>query len=139
MNKLAPYAQYVQTLLPAPMPRRLTEQDWELDVWLTFEEAALGTTKRLHYRQPVACTRCQRTGFEPGSHGQPCAHCRGDKLEYRPTEIVALFPVGLAQKERVRLKGYGAPGGDLLLVPHLWPHRYFQRRALMVGCTGPCP
>lgn len=133
MNKLAPYAtSSIQALLPAPLPRLLRGQDWELDVWLTFEEAALGTTKHLHYRRPVPCTRCQRTGFEPGSQGQPCARCRGDKLEYRPTEVVAVFPVGLAEKERLRLKGYGAPGGDLFLVPHIWPHRYFQRKGFDV-------
>jgi hypothetical protein len=73
-------------------------------MWLPFEEAALGTTRQIHFRQPVACTRCQRTGVEPGSSGQPCARCRGEKLEFRPTKVMAMFPVGLAEKARVRLK-----------------------------------
>ena len=125
MNKLT---QYLQPLLPHPTPRRIQGRDIELDVWLTFEEAALGTTKTLHYRQPVACTRCQRTGLEPGTHSQICSRCRGEQLEYCPKDIVASFPSGLGKKERVRLKGYGTPGGDLWLVPHVWPHRYFQRK-----------
>lgn len=133
MNKLAPYAaQSLQAFLLAPLPRRAQGQAWDLDVWLTFEEAALGTTRQIHFRQPVACTRCQRIGVEPGSSGQPCAHCRGEKLEYRPTKIVVVFPVGLAEGERVRLPGYGAPGEDLLLVPHVWPHRYFRREGFEV-------
>ncbi len=51
--------------------------DMRLDLDLTFEEAALGTTKTIHFTRQSACDICQGTGAKPGTHIDACPTCRG--------------------------------------------------------------
>jgi molecular chaperone DnaJ len=44
---------------------------------LSFEEAAFGTQKDVTVDSLEACTRCQGTGCEPGTHPSRCAECGG--------------------------------------------------------------
>jgi molecular chaperone DnaJ len=46
-------------------------------VRLTFEEAALGTTKELSYERLDLCERCGGRGGEPGSGVETCGACGG--------------------------------------------------------------
>ena len=76
------------------------------------------------------CTRCQGTGV---TIPDPCPTCRGAGIERRPREVKVRIPAGVADGQRIRLKGRGAPGrnggpaGDLFVECHVTPHRVFGR------------
>lgn len=51
--------------------------DIEIDLELTFEEAAFGTEKEISLRKHVRCERCAGGGVEPGSKMTSCKTCNG--------------------------------------------------------------
>jgi molecular chaperone DnaJ len=55
----------------------LRAPDAEAVVHLDLAEAAFGTTATLDVRLPVACTRCEGSGCEPGTHPARCDVCGG--------------------------------------------------------------
>ena len=63
----------------------------------------------------------------------PCPTCRGSGVERRQREVQARIPAGVADGQKIRLKGRGAPGrnggpaGDLIVECHVTPHRQFGR------------
>jgi molecular chaperone DnaJ len=75
----------------------------------------------------------------PTCHGQgvvvdePCTNCRGTGVERRPREVKVRIPAGVADGQRIRLKGRGAPGrnggppGDLFVECKVEPHALFGR------------
>lgn len=76
------------------------------------------------------CTRCQGSG---SIVEQPCGTCRGSGVEQRQREVKVRIPAGVADGQRIRLKGRGSPGrnggpaGDLLVECHVTPHQLFGR------------
>ena len=101
---------------------------------------------------PHLCPTCQGRGVIddnqgffsfsspcPTCHGQgvivddPCPNCRGTGIERRPREVKVRIPAGVADGQRIRLKGRGAPGrnggppGDLFVEVAVAPHRIFGR------------
>lgn len=76
------------------------------------------------------CTRCQGRGT---TIEQPCATCRGSGTEKRQREVKVRLPAGVADGQRIRLKGRGGPGmnggpaGDLFVECHVTPHPVFGR------------
>ncbi|HLF41745.1 MAG TPA: molecular chaperone DnaJ [Acidimicrobiia bacterium] len=77
------------------------------------------------------CSRC-------GGNGRivetPCPRCGGGGAETRSREVKVRIPVGVADGQRVRVKGKGTPGrnggppGDLYVNVHVAPHPIFGRR-----------
>ncbi|MEZ6092953.1 MAG: molecular chaperone DnaJ [Pirellulaceae bacterium] len=51
--------------------------DLRVDVALTLEEAARGTTRTVKFNRSIACSTCGTTGSKPGSQPQVCAQCGG--------------------------------------------------------------
>jgi len=88
----------------APEPAR--GQDIEYPISLTFDQAVRGTTLELSI---------------PGESGEP------------PHRVQVKIPPGVAEGQRIRLRGKGVPGarggapGDLYIVAHIQPHPYFRR------------
>ena len=64
---------------------------------------------------------------------QPCPTCHGTGTERRPREVQARIPAGVANGQKIRLKGRGTPGrnggpaGDLIVECRVTPHRLFGR------------
>lgn len=62
-----------------------------------------------------------------------CGSCRGSGVERRPREVKVRIPAGVADGQRIRLKGRGAPGrnggpaGDLFVECKVAPHARFGR------------
>jgi molecular chaperone DnaJ len=108
--------------------------------------AKVGTT-------PRTCAQCNGRGVLddnqgffsfsqpcPGCAGQgfiiddPCTNCRGTGVEHRPREVKVRLPAGVADGQRIRLKGRGGPGrnggpaGDLYVTARVGAHRLFGRR-----------
>jgi molecular chaperone DnaJ len=76
------------------------------------------------------CRNCRGTGV---IIDDPCPTCRGTGVEHRAREVQVRIPAGVADGQRIRLKGRGAPGrsggpaGDLIVECHVTPHRLFGR------------
>ena len=73
-----------------------------------------------------------------GGRGQviptPCPTCAGRGVEVRPRTVKVRVPAGVADGQRIRVKGRGGAGthggdpGDLYVVVSVEPHRIFGRR-----------
>jgi len=77
---------------------------------------------------------CPRCGGSGRVVDKPCATCGGGGAETRTREVKVRIPVGVADGQRVRVKGKGTPGnnggppGDLYVTVHVAPHSLFGRR-----------
>ncbi len=78
------------------------------------------------------CRNCQGRGVVVET---ACPTCRGSGVEKRAREVKVRLPAGVADGQRIRLKGRGGPGrhggpaGDLFVDCHVTPHRLFARDA----------
>lgn len=108
-------------------------------------------------KQPVTCTRCNGTGELRRTHqsifGQmvnvsmcdrcrgegniiqdPCVECRGQGVVRVTRTLRVSIPAGIDDNSQIRLAGEGEPGpkggpaGNLYLLVHVQPHRYFHRQ-----------
>jgi molecular chaperone DnaJ len=102
--------------------------------------------------QPRVCSQCGGRGVIDDNQGffsfsspcrncggrgividEACPTCRGTGVEHRPRDVQVRIPAGVADGQRIRLKGRGAPGlnggpaGDLFVECHVAPHRLFGR------------
>ena len=86
------------------------------------------------------CPECRGRGI---TIDDPCPTCRGTGVEHRPREVKVRVPPGVADGQRIRLKGRGGPGqnggpiGDLFVVVRVSPHPIFQRRGRDLTVTVP--
>jgi molecular chaperone DnaJ len=77
------------------------------------------------------CPRCGGTGRVVE---KPCPTCGGSGSETRTREVKVRIPVGVADGQRVRVKGKGTAGnnggppGDLYVTVHVAPHPVFGRK-----------
>src|ERR687891_226157 len=53
------------------------------------------------------CPECAGRGY---TVDEPCPTCRGSGLERRPREVKVRIPAGVADGQRIRLRGRGGPG-----------------------------
>ena len=76
------------------------------------------------------CRDCRGTGR---IIDDPCPECGGDGVSTRVRSLTVRVPAGVADGQKVRLKGQGEPGrggapaGDLYVTVHVRPHRVFGR------------
>jgi molecular chaperone DnaJ len=77
---------------------------------------------------------CPRCGGSGRVVDKPCPTCGGGGAELRTREVKVRIPVGVADGQRVRVKGKGTPGsnggppGDLYVTVHVAPHTLFGRK-----------
>jgi len=77
---------------------------------------------------------CPRCGGSGRVVDKPCPTCGGGGAESRTREVKVRIPVGVADGQRVRVKGKGTPGsnggppGDLYVTVHVAPHPLFGRK-----------
>ncbi len=111
---------------------------------------------------PRVCPSCQGTGLESKSQGSfgisepchechgrglvvddPCPDCAGSGRAMSSRVIQARIPAGVADGQRIKLKGKGAPGerggpaGDLFVRVHVKPHPVFGRSGNNLTVTVP--
>jgi molecular chaperone DnaJ len=90
------------------------------------------------FSQP--CPNCAGRGF---TIDDPCPTCGGSGIEHRPREVKVRIPAGVADGQRIRLRGRGGPGrnggppGDLYVTTRVMPHRLFGRRGDDLTMTVP--
>jgi molecular chaperone DnaJ len=111
---------------------------------------------------PSTCPQCQGRGVVDDNQGffsfsqpcpncagqgylieDPCPTCQGTGVERRPREVKVRLPAGVADGQRIRLKGRGGPGrnggppGDLYVTARVGPHAVFGRRGDDLTLTLP--
>jgi molecular chaperone DnaJ len=111
---------------------------------------------------PRVCPTCEGTGVNARGQGgfslsEPCRDCRGRGLivddpcpmchgsgrAMSEHTVRARIPAGVADGQRIRLRGKGAPGenggnpGDLYIVVHVTPHPTFGRSVDNLTVTVP--
>ena len=80
------------------------------------------------------CPSCGGTGRA----GSPCSSCGGTGRVKSTRKIEVNFPAGIADGQKLRLKGQGEPGsnggppGDLYLLVRIEPHPKFRRDGLNI-------
>jgi len=80
--------------------------------------------------QVVPCSACKGRGQIIVS---PCRNCKGKGRVKRERKITVKIPVGITEGYQLRLEGQGeaptgeGPSGDLYILIHMVPHRYFIR------------
>lgn len=112
--------------------------------------------------QPHACQYCEGRGVVEENQGffsfstpcpncggrgitieDPCPACSGTGIEHRPREVKVRIPAGVQNRQRIRLRGRGAPGrnggptGDLYVTCRINPHPLFGRRGRDLTLTVP--
>jgi molecular chaperone DnaJ len=81
------------------------------------------------------CPVCRGKGRVPS---QRCPTCQGAGEVRVDRRLTITVPPGTDEGSRVRLKGQGAKGqGDVVVVFHIEPDRFFRREGLDVYCTVP--
>ena len=111
---------------------------------------------------PVVCSRCGGRGVLAENQGlfsfsracpqcggrgmlveSPCPACSGSGVEVRPRQVKVRIPAGVADGQRIRVKGRGAPGqgggppGDLWVTVRVAPHQLFGRKGHHLTLTVP--
>jgi molecular chaperone DnaJ len=111
---------------------------------------------------PHVCPSCAGTGLESKSQGSfgisepchechgrglvvddPCPDCSGSGRAMSSRTMQVRIPAGVADGQRIKLKGKGAPGerggpaGDLLVRVHVKPHPVFGRSGDNLTVTVP--
>jgi molecular chaperone DnaJ len=102
---------------------------------------------------PVSCPKCGGTGVTNDNQGlfslsapcdecrgrgtkivDPCVNCFGTGTIRSDRQVKVRIPAGVADGQRIRIKGRGEPGrfggptGDLFVTVHVAQHRLFGRR-----------
>jgi molecular chaperone DnaJ len=86
---------------------------------------------------------CPACGGRGVTIDDPCPTCRGTGVERRPREVKVRIPAGVADGQRIRLKGRGSPGqnggppGDLYVVVRVAAHPIFNRKGNDLTVTVP--
>jgi molecular chaperone DnaJ len=86
------------------------------------------------------CRDCKGTGMRVET---PCKDCRGSGIMRRPRSVKVRIPAGVADAQRIRLKGRGAvganggPSGDLFVTVRVGGHRLFGRKGKDLTLTVP--
>jgi molecular chaperone DnaJ len=80
------------------------------------------------------CPQCRGRGRIPS---QPCPTCHGAGEVRTERRIVITVPPATDSGSRIRLRGQGAAGGDLIVTFQVQPDRFFRRDGLDIICEVP--
>lgn len=106
-------------------------QDVEASTTIDLRDAIHGTTLQMSVARQRECTTCGGTG---NVGGKVCRTCGGSGMMREAESVKVKIPVGVRDGQKIRLKGKGnagtngAPAGDLIVLIHVRPHPFFERR-----------
>jgi molecular chaperone DnaJ len=97
-----------------------------------------GGTGQLRVVRSAGFAQFVQVGICPNCKGQgkvvetPCSECSGSGMVRKTRRITVRIPPGVEEGSQLRLKGEGDSSkegmrGDLFLLVHVLPHKYFQR------------
>jgi len=86
------------------------------------------------------CPNCGGSGILPGA---PCPACGGDGRIEKVSRLRVKIPAGVDNESKVRIAGKGnagrngGPEGDLIIIIHVTPHKFFRRNGQDLEMTLP--
>ena len=92
------------------------------------------------FQQSGPCPYCHSKGELPQDS---CGECHGEGLIRKKKEIEVTIPAGVDNNMRLRVSGEGevgdnnGPSGDLYVIIHVEPHKYFEREGDDLHLTIP--
>ncbi|MGA7616015.1 MAG: DnaJ C-terminal domain-containing protein [Thermoanaerobaculia bacterium] len=105
--------------------------DIEASTTIDFRDAVHGTTVQLAIQRQKECPTCEGLG---NVNSKVCPTCHGSGVVAHRETVRAKIPEGVRDGQRIRLRGKGsagsagAPPGDLIVLIHVRPHPFFERR-----------
>ena len=99
-------------------------RDVEAELTIDFAEAVTGGNRSFTLNLEQPCPACGGAGRSGRSI---CATCGGAGRVARPETLTVKIPAGVRDRGKLRLRGKGAGGGDLIIVVRVRPHRLFRR------------
>jgi len=115
-------------------PFRETPQrggDLEAETTIEFRDAVVGTTLQLGVSRQKQCPTCHGLGQVKNSI---CKTCHGTGVVTEADAVKVKIPEGVADGQKIRVRGKGSAGmvggaqGDLIVLIHVRPHPFFERR-----------
>jgi molecular chaperone DnaJ len=106
-------------------------QDVEAEVTLDFRDSIQGAELSLRVPRSRECPTCNGLGNVGGA---VCRTCGGTGVMRENDSARVRVPAGVADGQRIRLRGRGSPGpgggpsGDLIVRVHVRPHPFYERR-----------
>ena len=108
--------------------------DMEVCMLVTSREVARGVRKSFVVDRMETCPRCRGTGLEPEeiAIAGRCWRCGGEQRLTRTLRLNATIPAGVADGNRLRLRGQGHAGldggadGHVYITTRLAPNRGFK-------------
>ncbi len=86
------------------------------------------------------CSTCRGEGT---IIDKPCKKCRGTGAEEKTKIVTLTIPAGVDDQKRIAIPHAGdcgkngGPAGDLIVVLHVQPHKYFERSGTDLYCAVP--
>jgi molecular chaperone DnaJ len=105
--------------------------DVEAEVTLEFRQAIEGAELQLAVPRQKQCPACNGLGHVGNS---VCRSCGGSGVVGTTDNSRVRVPAGVGDGQRIRLRGKGSAGmgggphGDLIVLVHVRPHPFFERR-----------
>ena len=100
-------------------------------------------TSNTPFGRMVNSRTCDRCNGEGTIIKNPCTSCKGTGRKRKNTKVKVKIPAGIRENMRLRKEGYGEAGvrgggyGDLYVVVHIKPHKFFERQGDDVYCEIP--
>ena len=77
---------------------------FQIQMKLTFQQAARGVNKEVHVNVTDTCPKCQGTKAEPGTRAVKCHHCNGTGMVSMIRVVLKLFAFSFVDNAIVCLK-----------------------------------
>jgi|Deesub1362A_J573_1020465.scaffolds.fasta_scaffold00131_76 molecular chaperone DnaJ len=100
-------------------------------------------TKRTPFGHFTSVSTCGRCGGKGTIIEKPCRECKGSGVVQRKRKVLVKIPPGVDEGSRLRIPGEGevgengGPPGDLYVVVHIKPHKFFIREGDDILCEIP--
>lgn len=111
-------------------PRSSRGGDIEAETTIEFRDAIMGTTLHLTIPREGECANCHGDG---DVNGKVCPVCHGSGTARTSESVKVKIPEGMADGRKIRIPGkgsagFGGPPGDLIVLIHVRPHAFYERR-----------
>ncbi len=93
-----------------PTPSDLQELHMDQELYLTLEDAFMGTRKAVQVKREKMCVLCAGKGKVSG--GKTCRNCQGSGKIFEDKQLDVKIPAGVREGSKIRVPGAGRKSGQ---------------------------